>query len=869
MTDLRFPAAVVPGFLVLLLSLSATAQVERFEDVVDHRIGERITRNHQVNDYLEHLARTSNRVTAFEIGTTYNRKRQMGAILTAPENHARLEQIRRNAQQLDDPRGLSPAETEAIIAEQPAILYIGGSIHGFELSGTEGILRLLEHYTRRHDAETLEHLRNTVMIIDPTINADGRDAFAEYNHQKLGRTVITDNDDWSNDFNAWQAREFRTSHYFFDLNRDWFAHTHNETRNRAELLRHWRPQAAVDAHEMGPNTEFYVDPPAEPVSPLFPSFSSSWMERYGRAHAEMFDRHHVEYTSGELFNFFYPAYFTSYLTHQGAVGMLYEQGSSRGLGLERQDGTVRTLADASLQQFLAMRAMIGLSSAERESLLRDYHRANVAAIEAGRSGTRRYLLTEGGDPALLAEAVNLLMRSGVEVQRLDSEVTLNDVRDREGNTLGSQRFGAGSYVIEAAQPRSSFLRNLLEPEVPVPEHFLEQARQRLDRGENPRFYDITAWSLPLLYNLQGFSSRDAREVPASAVDAPVSAGSDADVPRAQYAYLMDGTQARALATIPYLRQQDIRVSVLYQPTQIDQRPYAAGTVIVRTDGEIDRVHAAVSELAQRFSVQVDAVDSGRVDPGFPMLGSVEGTRISEPKVALVAGHPVDAYSFGWAWHTLDRSYEVPHIVIRNRSLGSTPLERFNVIVLPEVSDAQALSEGLGEDGRARLQRWVRDGGTLVTLGSATDFVREQLELTGLRSWYDRDDEDNSEPVQQQITVPGAFFRTELDRENWLTSGYPQDLPMLINSSRLLKAPEGPPSPRRNAAVQVAEDPGAPIAGHAWEENLERLPGRVLVYEEREGAGRVIAFAEDPNFRGYWRGADRLFLNAIILGPSAP
>jgi len=149
-------------------------------------------------------------------------------------------------------------------------------------------------------------------------------------------------------------------------------------------------------------------------------------------------------------------------------------------------------------------------------------------------------------------------------------------------------------------------------------------------------------------------------------------------------------------------------------------------------------------------------------------------------------------------------------------------------------------------------------------------VREELELTGLTSWYDEEEEEDKEERDnlQRITVPGAFFRTDLDRENWLTSGYPHGLPALINSDRLLEAPEGPPSSRRNAVVQVAEDP-ARIAGHAWEENLERLPGRVLVYEEREGSGRVIAFAEDPNFRGYWRGADRLFLNAVILGPSAP
>lgn len=852
-------------FLLLMLFPSiAEAQVSSFEEVVGHSTGERITKTHQIADYLEYLDEASDRVTIFEIGTTYNQKKQMGAVLTSPENHARIDEIRKNGQRLDDPRETSSAEAERIIENQPAILYLAGSIHGFELSGTEGVLKLLEHFTTSDDPETLEQLQNTVMIIDPNINSDGRDAFAEANHQALGRTVHADNDDWSNDFNSWEGLKYRTSHYYFDLNRDWFAHTHNETRNRAAILRQWRPQAGVDAHEMGSDREFYIDPPTDPVSPLFPEYASRWFERYGDAHASAFDENYVEYTKGEIFNFFYPAYFTSYLTHQGAVGMLYEQGSSRGFALQRSDGSVRTLADAANQQYLAFRAMVELSSNRRVDLLTDYYQQNVSAIEAGKDGTVRYLITQQGDPALVAEAVNLLMRSGIEVDRLTSQASLRDVTDREGDDSGNRTFNAGTYVIEASQPRNSFIRNLLDPEVPIPDSFIEEARSRLDRGENPRFYDITSWSLPLLFNLQGFSSSDDSDLATERVTETVQSGSQTPLQRAQYAYLMDGNQARALAAIPYLRQQDIRVHVLYKPTQVNQVPYASGTVIVRTDGNIDKVHSAMIEMKERFGLDIDPVDSGQADNGFPPLGSVEGTRISEPKIALVGEHPVNAYSFGWAWHTLDRTYEIPHIILKARSLGSTKLERFNVIVLPEISDGSTFADLLEDEGISRLQRWVKDGGTLVALGSASEFVREQLELTELTSWYDREENEDAQRVQ----VPGAFYATELDSENWLTSGYSHGFPALINSSRLYVEPDGAPTPAKNTPVTVKEE-NAKISGHSWEENLNRTPGSVLVYEEKLGEGRVIAFAEDLNFRGYWRGANRLFLNAVILGPSAP
>ncbi|MFU8812347.1 MAG: M14 family zinc carboxypeptidase [Balneolaceae bacterium] len=849
--------AVTTLFLPLFLS----AQVQTFQEVIGHEWGERITKSHQIEAYLTYLDEASDRFTMFEIGTTYNQKRQVGGILTSPENHARIDEIKRNGQRLDDPRTLPENEATNIIENQPAILYLAGSIHGFELSGTEGVLKLIEHFTTSNDPETLEQLANTVMVVDPNINADGRDAFAQTNHQLLGRTVVADNDDWSNDFNGWEARKYRTSHYYFDLNRDWFAHTHNETRNRAAILREWRPQAGVDAHEMGANTEFYVDPPADPVSPLFPEYASKWFVEYGRAHAETFDEHHVEYTKGELFNFFYPAYFTSYMTHQGAVGMLYEQGSSRGFGLQMSDGTVRTLADAANQQYLALRAMVGMSADRRAEMLRDYYNANLRAIEAGRSGTVRYFIEQAGDPNLVAEAVNLLMRSGVEVHRLDQETSVRGVINREGSSIGNHTFAAGTYVIEAAQPRNSFLRNMLDPEVPMPSAFLEEARKRVDRGENPRFYDITSWSLPLLYNLQGFSTGDSRSLSATRVEGAVVPPTSESIPPARYAYLIDGSQAKALSAIPYLREQDIRVSVLFKPTQVNQKAYTSGTVVVRTDGNTESVRRAVTELAQRFHLTVDAVHSGMADPGFPSLGSVEGSRISKPEIALIGDHPFDAYSFGWAWHTLDRVYEVPHLVMKARSLGSTKLERFNVIVLPEVNGSQ-LSNMLGSAGVERLQRWVRDGGTLVAIGSATDFVRNDLELLELESWYDADENKNA----QRVTVPGAFFAADVDDENWLTSGYDFAPPVLVNTSRLYTAPDGAPTPRRNTPLTIRQEDGK-ISGHAWEENLERLPGTVFLYEERVGSGRVIAFADDPNFRGYWRGANRLFLNAVILGPS--
>jgi hypothetical protein len=862
----------VPLLATLLLCIPAgpgapvpvAAQAPPFAEVAGHALGERVTQHHQMMRYLERLAAASPRVTIEQQGRSWQGRELMLAVVTSPENHARLEQIRRNAQRLADPRATSPAEAAAIFADQPAVVWFGGSIHGFELSGTEGALKLLEHLATRDDAETLEVLRNTVVLIDPILNPDGRDAFAHLNHSALGHRPNPRPEDWNNDFSGWEALGFRTSHYFFDINRDWFAHTHPETRARIPTFLAWRPQVAVDMHEMGSDVEFYFDPPAAPVNPFFPEFSTRWFDRFAAAHAAAFDRAGVEYMTGERFNFFFPGYTTAYTNYLGAVGMLYEQGSSRGLALERPDRSVRTLADALEQQYIAAWAATRLAARERQALLRDYYESHRAAIADGARGARRYVLGPDGDPAHVAALANLLVRAGVEVQLATEPVRLGGLRDRTGATVGARQFPAGSYVIDAAQPRNRLIRVLLEPSIPVPEEFLRQARLRVERDENPRFYDITAWSLPLLFNVGGYSSTDAARLPTVPVAGEVRVG-EPPARQAGYAYLIDGGQAAGMGALYHLLERGHRAAVTLKPTRVGGENVASGTVVLRVGQNPETLHAAVRESAERFDVRVRAVHTGLGDPGALALGSGDVIPVRRPEIAILGEDPVQAYSFGWAWHTLDQAYGIPVSVLRTRSLGTAALNRFDVLVLPELGGA-ALAGLLGDGGRERLRQWVRDGGTLVTIGSATDFAREQLELIRLRSWYDTD----AGKQAQRIGVPGAIVRARLDPESWLSAGYGEaEVPLLVGSNRLYLPPEGPPAAGRRLPARYAEANRLRIGGHLWPESLERLPESVAVYEERVGRGRVIAFAEDPNFRGYYRGADRLFLNAVVLGPSAP
>jgi len=859
----RFLAALVLA-ASLSVSLSAQGTVPTFRDVSTHAFGERITVHHEMQAYLERLAATSPRVTLIRQGFSWERRALLLAVVTAPENHARLAEIRENSLRLADPRKTTPEQARAIIANQPVIVWFGGSIHGFELSGSEGVLKLLEHLTTRNDAATLEVLRNTVILIDPMLNPDGRDAFASINHMNIGREPNPAPMDWNNDFTGWQAIKFRTGHYFFDNNRDWFAQTQREQRDRAPTLHSWRPQVATDMHEMGADAEFYFDPPGDPTNPHFPAFALRWFKEFGNAYAAAFDSAGFEYMTRERYNYFYAGY-TSVRGYHGGVSMLFEQGSTRGLALERREGPVRTLAQALEQQYVAAWTGARTSAARREMILREYYESQRAAV-APSEGPRRFFIANDGS-GNSRELVRMLRRNDIEVGTLTGELRLPAARDRAG-VAGARTLGAGSFVVEVAQPSGRLVRALLDPNIPVPAAFLAQARAYTDRNENPRFYDVTAWSLPLLFDVAAYSS-DAPAAPATraVTDADLAARPVPDASGA-YAYILPGTQPASVAALHHLKLKGHRAGVILKATRVGTLDVPTGSVIVRIGQNEATIHRDVADVATRYGIDVSLARTALSDSGLPALGSGDWTfNAKTASIALLGEDPISGLSFGWAWYTLDEQYQIPTTVLRTRSIASTPLDRFNVLVIPEAPSG-ALVAALGRPGVDRIRRWVQDGGTLVTIGSATEFARDTsaLGLIALRSWYQTSDEGRR---ATQFSAPGAIFRAELDHSFWLRAGYTgAEIPMLVNSSRLYLPPDGPPNSSRRVVARYAAQ-NSLISGHAWDETKARIGGTVAVYEQIVGLGRVIAFAEDPNFRAFHRGMNRMFLNAVILGPGAP
>ena len=239
-------------------------------------------------------------------------------------------------QRLADPRATTRAEAEAIIADQPAITWLSYGVHGNEISSTDASMLTAYHLlASRGDERVANIMRDTVVVIDPMQNPDGRDRFLQ--HFNMSEGLIPDDDRISAEHDEpWPGG--RTNHYLFDLNRDWFIMTQPETRGRIELVQEWYPVAYVDAHEMGSDGTYYFAPEAIPYNPHLAADQRSSLELFGRTNARWFDTFGIDYFTREVYDAFYPGYGASWPSYFGSVAMTYEQASSRGLVFRQYDG---------------------------------------------------------------------------------------------------------------------------------------------------------------------------------------------------------------------------------------------------------------------------------------------------------------------------------------------------------------------------------------------------------------------------------------------------------------------------------------------------------------------------------------------------
>jgi hypothetical protein len=878
--------------------------VPRPESILGYALGDANTQFLQQERVLLAIAEAArDRVRVEEIGSTNERRTMRLFVISSPENIQRLDEIRADLDRLADPRGASAAELDAIVERVPAVVWINESVHGNESPGFETAMQTLYQLASSEEPATVEALRNVVVILNPSTNPDGHERFAVW-YNSIG---VRSPDPGSLEKSEPWSIQGRFNHYRFDMNRDVMTTTQREARALVRGYLRWHPMVAIDQH--GQTQHYFFPPTAAPMNQnLVGTGFDRWMEVYGRANAEAFDRYGWMYYSRDVFDFYGPFYWDSWPSLTGAIGMTYETdgGGHRGILIRRPDGSLLSFRDGIAKHYVTAMATIQATAANRHERVRDFLAFRQGATLAGRTeAMKRIVFLPGSDPVRAAGLAATLLRSGIEVQRANAAFQSSRAHAFADDSVRARRFDAGAYVVDLAQPQGRLARAFLEPAPGLDSAFARLQLDKLERNqrrganvdrEGYEFYDVTAWSLPVTFGVEAYWTEDAPEVAGEllrlpdagagrtmgealpvAVPAGIVAGG-----RARSAYLFTSERNGAPRLAWHLLAEGYRVAASTQPLDAEGRTFPRGTYVVRVARNDTTLHARIDALARESGVEVHAVNSAFTGSGQFGIGSGAVVDLEEPKVALVGGDGVSQTGYGAAWWVLEQRYAITFTPIAATSLGGD-LSRFNVVIVPDAS-ASFLTQRLGESGATSLRNWVRNGGTLITMGGATAWAAdEDVNLTSARM-YEPDTTDAPAadslirvrggrdllPVTSPSAHPdaveplaGSHFDVVLDRTHWLTHGYEEPrLTVLFEGSNFLKlSREG-----TNVAAFPAE--GMLLrAGFAFPDNTERLlQNTSLVIHEPVGSGHIILFNNEPLFRAWWHALDRLVLNGIVLGP---
>jgi Zinc carboxypeptidase len=853
------PAALSPG-------TRYDPKIPTIVQVLGYDHGERITPPEDVPRYLRALAEAApDRATLVEYARSWQNRPLWLFVIGNRDRMARIETIKASRRELADPRRASPADIDRIVGEQPVITALLHSVHGNEISGVDAALAEAYHLLAAVGDPTVDLImRESIVLIDPMQNPDGRARFVASNLH--GHAMRADSDPLSAEHDEpWPGG--RTNHYLFDLNRDWFPQNHPESQGKVRFMIEWLPQVTVDLHEMGGESQYYFPPAASPNTPNTTQAQRDWMVTFGKANAAQFDARGFQYFIREIYDSFYPGYGASWPFFIGSLGKTFEMAGARGLAYRRSDGTLLTFRDGVVRHFTAAIQTAATAARNRERMLRDFIDYRRSAVSEG--GTTEYVLLAGNDPARTQRLAQLLVKNGLEVRRVDAPVK-----------VAARDVSAGSFIVPLAQPMGRLVRTLLDLHTSMGDEFIAEQDRRRKLRMPDQIYDITAWSLPALFDVELVVS----EKPTGARTSPYTGPSRAAIalPAAQVGYLIPWGTAMASAMFDLIRE-GITVRSAGGAFTLAGRQYGIGTAIVRNEENPPDLRERLARVAAAHGLDVVPIDTGWVDAGVS-LGSGTVRLLKAPRVLLVWDAPAQSLSAGWARFSLERRFNQPVTAVRAASLTRATLSDYDVVVLP----AGSYGTTLGEPVLSRIREWIRTGGTLVTLAEASrwaagvNLLETSTELRDGRpdrpapqgqtpdaarataaEKYDFD-AAITPPRERPEATSGVIARVKMNMEHWLSSGTDGDIQAMVEGDRVFK----PLTLDRGTNVGVYADEGSLVAsGLVWPEVRKQLARKAFLMHLPVGQGHVIAFAEDPNFRGFTELTQLLLMNAVLFGPA--
>ena len=850
-----------PGDLTVRTGRPVEIRTESTEGGTAYRL--RPETGDSIHESFRSVAAESPRVRIFRYGASHEGRPLFYAAVGSAENMERLDELKsewKAAVHSSDP--LTDSGVDRFAFQSPAVVWIGAAVHGDEPSGADAAGALLRHLAFNESEETRRILSETIVLIDPLQNPDGRARFIAESNRWRGK--VPDRDDQSVPHRkSWPSP--RGNHYFLNLNRDWFALTQPESRARVALLAEWAPAVTFDLHEMRDRDGYLFSPPREPYHRLTPETTFRWWDRFALSMASEFGAHGWSCYTGDWNEEFNPNRGAAWPLHTGAIALLGEQANAHGTELLQPAGTVLRYGDAVQHHFTAALTLLGEVARSRTGLLKDFLRARRGREARGGAGEPRCFVIDGGGKIDLARRLaSSLAVQGIGVTAAGGSFRMPKARNYYGEERGNEPFPAGSYLVDGTGPGGRLARALLDFDPHLDEEFLVAERNRIERGEGTLLYESSAWSPAMAYGVDVYASPDEFGDGGGAAitdERPRGAVTGGDP---VYAYLLDSNGEGAVRAAAALFNGGVVCRAVPASFTADGKKYGAGSIVVeRIPNETD-LAKRLETIASSTGATFHGVPHALTSEG-PDLGSTGVRVLRTPRVALLAGPPFYETTFGALWHWIDVELGLPCSRIRTGGLATIDLDRYNLIVVPDAAPGRGLEiiAALGEEGIAALNGWIARGGTLITLGEGNWIlfgIEEPVSSLRALRQLSGDGPDEDERIRR-FHPDGAILRADLERDHWLAAGAGERVPVMVRTDLALVS-DFPAEP----VGRFAGPDSIRLSGLLWPEARDRWAETSWLSRERIGRGQVIAFLGNPVYRTCFYGTGRLFSNALLLGP---
>jgi Zinc carboxypeptidase len=822
-------------------SVSYDKNVPTPEEFFGFQIGEQHLSHDQIVAYMRELDRVSDRISLQMIGRTHEFRQLLMLTITSVENHKNIDAIRREHVKLTDASLSASLET----SKMPIVVYQGHSIHGNEPSGANAGVLAAYFWAAAQGKEVDETLQNVVILFDPAFNPDGLQRFSQWVNMHRSKNLVSDP----------ASREFsevwpygRTNHYWFDLNRDWLVSQMPESQARIKIYHEWKPNILTDHHEMGSNGTFFFQPgvPSR-VNPFTPKMNQELTGKIAEFHAKALNRIGSQYYTKQGFDDFYYGKGSTYPDVNGAVGILFEQASSRGHAQRTSNGvltfpfTIRNQLTTSLSTVEAARFL----RVEMLNYQRDFYKN--AAAEAAKDAKKAFVFGEKFDRSRLGFFVDMLRRNQIKVYELGQ-----NFKDFTKET---------SYIVPLEQAQYKLIRASFE---------------RYTEGSNgffsdSIFYDISAWTLPLAYNINhsaiengAFSSNlIGKEVTETATLKGEIVGGKSD-----FGYAFEWDDYLAPLLLNAVLSDGLQAKVANLPFKIGANNFNYGSVFIPVQNQSkssEAIHNLLEKTVKKTGVKIFALQTGLASEGVD-LGSPSLANIKKPNVALLVGEGVTNNDAGEVWHLLDTRYEMQAVQIDVANMGRAKLDNYSCVVMVDGNYTAATA--------TKIREYLASGGTVAAFGKAVKFLKANdlcavefkttaqnsisksaaKEKTPRRAYAKFDDDEGAE------VIGGAIFETELDPTSPILYGYRQEkLAVFRGDTMFMDLPVNPYS----APLRYTSNPL--MSGYLSAKNKELSKSSASIIVSNIGSGRVIASIDNPNFRAFWYGTNKIMANMILFG----